>query len=387
MTGTTAPAEPLIGDVSLRIEHLIDEMADYSLPSERVRSALRAAPRHWFVPQVGLAIDHDQNERVIDRTVDLDGWLAAVYADICIVTQVNDGVTGIVIDPDRYTSSASAPSTVSDLLEWLDPEPGHRVLEVGTGTGFTAALLSHLVGAENLTSVEVDPAVAGQAAASLAAAGLRPYLVVGDGADGYPDRAPFDRVHVTCGIRKVPYAWVRQSKPGAVIVLPYQAGIGHGHGLRLVVGSDGTATGRFPGFASYMLMRSQRPVDDHTDQAPYQRLTTGFDARTIIDAPPGARLAMSAITGLRTRDLEDDDDHVLWVFDQAESARWAMTRRRPGADEHPVYQFGDRPVFQEIVDAYAQWEKWGEPGRDRFGMTVTPQGQHIWLDTPENVIG
>jgi protein-L-isoaspartate(D-aspartate) O-methyltransferase len=71
----------------------------------------------------------------------------------------------IALGASEPTSSSSSPSTVADLLGWLDPEPGQRVLEIGTGTGWTAALLTHLVGEHGaVTSIEVDKAVAEQAA-------------------------------------------------------------------------------------------------------------------------------------------------------------------------------------------------------------------------------
>jgi hypothetical protein len=67
--------------------------------------------------------------------------------------------------------------------------------------------------------------------------------------------------------------------------------------------------------------------------------------------------------------------------------RWAGVTWKPEADEFRVYQLGDRPVWDEVVEAYFRWVGWREPGRDRFGMTVTPQGQSIWMDTPERIIG
>ncbi|MCA2189371.1 hypothetical protein [Nonomuraea cavernae] len=154
-------------------------------------------PRHRFITPVGQA--HDEGVRLIDREADPDDGWDAVYSDTGIVTQLDDGDTDVRRAAGDYTSSASQPSMVADLLRWLDPEPGHRVLEVGTG--WTCVLLSHLVGEGGVTSVEVDPAVAGQAAGNLREAGVHPHLIVGDGAAGCPERAPFDRVHVTCGVR------------------------------------------------------------------------------------------------------------------------------------------------------------------------------------------
>ncbi|GAA5041723.1 protein-L-isoaspartate(D-aspartate) O-methyltransferase [Thermocatellispora tengchongensis] len=377
--------------VRAHIERLLDAHASDGL-SEAVEQAFRAVPRHLFIPPVALAC-RDDGPQIIDRDADPDAWWDAVYSRASIVTQLDDGATDIRAGSGDYTCSSSAPSTVADLLQRLELAPGHRVLEIGTGTGWTAALLSHLVGAANVTSVEVDPVLGAQAASNLAASGHAPYLVVGDGALGCPERAPYDRVHVTCGIRRVPYAWIEQSRPGAVIVLPYCPGFGTDHALRLVVTPDGMAYGRFPGFASYMTMRAQRPQRDQparTD-ADKHHLTTRVDPRTIGHAPAGADLAIAALTGLDSLGQADQDEdgprYRLWVSDPAVPRSWAVAVWRPGQDEYQIYQVGDRPVWEEVVAAYFRWVGWGEPGRDRFGMTVHADGQEVWLDTPDQVIG
>ncbi|MFI0420960.1 hypothetical protein [Spongiactinospora sp. 9N601] len=108
-------------------------------------------------------------------------------------------------------------------------------------------------------------------------------------------------------------------------------------------------------------------------------LTYLLDPRIVWQAPPGAHLAIAAITGLRSYAEEDDPDTP---------GRWVATRSAPGdVGEFATYQVGDRPLWDEVVDAYRRWVAWGEPGRDRSGMTVTPDGQQVWLDTPQQVIG
>jgi protein-L-isoaspartate(D-aspartate) O-methyltransferase len=375
-------------NVEQRIERMISEVPPAAQRTARILDALRGVPRHSFIPAHAQALlGAAEVEQIIDRDADSEAWWNAVYSDSVIVTQVSDGAAEIELGASEPTSSSSSPSTVADLLGWLDPRPGQRVLEVGTGTGWTAALLVHLVGERGaVTSVEVDKAVADQAAQNLAAAGAHPHLITGDGAAGCPDRAPFDRVHVTCGIRTVPYAWVEQTRPGGVIVLPYCPGLGNGHGLRLTVTPDGLAHGRFPGFAAYMMMRSQRPADATPDDGSGQDLTTRIDPRTIAYAPSGALLAMAALTGLQITFQEQDDRLFLWVLDQADPRRWTLTTYAPGQVEYEVYQLGDRPLWDEVTDAYFRWVSRGEPSRDRFGATLTPDGLRIWLDDPQRVL-
>ncbi|MGI5269851.1 hypothetical protein ACQEUU_11935 [Nonomuraea sp. CA-218870] len=113
---------------------------------------MREVPRHLFIPPVALAGLGGENPRLIDREADPRGWWDAVYSDNPIITQLDDGATDIGTAPGDSTSSCSAPGIVAQFLELLDPEPGTQVLEIGTGTGWTAALLCHLVGAANVAT-------------------------------------------------------------------------------------------------------------------------------------------------------------------------------------------------------------------------------------------
>jgi protein-L-isoaspartate O-methyltransferase len=88
------------------------------------------------------------------------------------------------------------------MFDALDLHPGHSVLGIGTGTGWNAALLCRRVGTRGrVVSIEVDPVIAEGARAALAAAGYSPLVITGDGADGYPDAAPYDRVLATAAVR------------------------------------------------------------------------------------------------------------------------------------------------------------------------------------------
>jgi protein-L-isoaspartate(D-aspartate) O-methyltransferase len=211
-----------------------------------------------FVPDRAWCTPDDGPGYLIDRGKDPAEWLKAAYADMAIVTQLDDGATDITAGEGVYTSSLSAPSVILAGLSLLDPREGDRVLEIGTGTGWTAALLSRLVGDENVTTIEVDQATFAEAAQNLSTAGCHPRLVLGDGAAGWPQGAPYDRVHVTCGVVTVPYEWVRQTRPGGVVVFPLMAAANSGQLTRATVDAAGTATGYFYGEVNYMMLRAQR---------------------------------------------------------------------------------------------------------------------------------
>jgi protein-L-isoaspartate(D-aspartate) O-methyltransferase len=139
---------------------------------------------------------------------------AAAYADDALV---------IKYDPDGLpVSSSSQPAMMAIMLAQLGLEPGHRVLEIGTGSGYNAAVLAHIVGPGGLVvTIDIDPALIARAQASLRAAGYASVQArCGDGGFGDPGGAPFDRVIVTAGAWDIAPAWLDQLGPAGRLVLP-----------------------------------------------------------------------------------------------------------------------------------------------------------------------
>ncbi|WP_433240772.1 methyltransferase, FxLD system [Streptosporangium sp. CA-135522] len=173
-------------------EDLVAQVRERGI-SRAVADALLTVPRHVFLPQVPVH---------------------AVYQDEAIVTKRDAW--------GRPISSSSQPAIMALMLDQLGVEPGQRVLEIGTGTGYNAALLSHLVGAEGqVVSVDIDADLATRARGHLSEAGHPEVIVVcGDGAQGFAPRAPYDRVIATVGVWDLAPAWLDQLSPAGRIVLP-----------------------------------------------------------------------------------------------------------------------------------------------------------------------
>lgn len=142
--------------------------------------------------------------------------------------------------PLGHGQTISAPSMIAIMLEGARLGPGERVLEIGTGSGYHAALLAALVGSSNVLSIERLPELVAFARSNLAASGFADVtVVVGDGSLGYPERAPYDGILSTAGAPRIPDAWPSQLTPRGRIVAP----IGPRYGQVLVVASrqpDGT---------------------------------------------------------------------------------------------------------------------------------------------------
>ena len=132
--------------------------------------------------------------------------------------------------PDAYADAPlpiglgqtiSAPSMIAIMLEEARLEPGERVLEIGTGSGYHAALLASLVGSENVVTVERIPGLAEWGRTNLERTGFAGVtVIVGDGSLGHPERAPYDCVMATAGAPRIPPAWPTQLSPGGRIVAP-----------------------------------------------------------------------------------------------------------------------------------------------------------------------
>ncbi|MFF5637401.1 hypothetical protein [Streptomyces sp. NPDC012825] len=191
---------------------LLDTLRREGLVPPEWERAARAVPRSAYVPErIYLGDDLEP----CDRADAPETWLRAVYADDSVVTQINDGGDPGE-DGERWaSSSASAPGIVFRMLRMADVDSGHRVLEIGTGTGWNAGLLSHVVGPENVTTVEVDPVPAATAKDRLWREGLRAEVVTEDGALGHAGSAPYDRLVATCSVRSVPPRGSNRSSPGA----------------------------------------------------------------------------------------------------------------------------------------------------------------------------
>ena len=166
--------------------------SDRSVRHADVEQAFRRVPRHLFLPDV----DPD-----------------VVYRDIRIPIKLQGG---------EIISSSSQPSIMAIMLEQLHARPGHRVLEIGAGTGYNAALLAEVVGPRGrVTTIDLDTDTVQRASAVLSATGYATvHVAQSDGLAGYPADGPYDRIIATVGLGDIPTAWRDQLKPGGCLVLP-----------------------------------------------------------------------------------------------------------------------------------------------------------------------
>jgi protein-L-isoaspartate(D-aspartate) O-methyltransferase len=160
--------------------------------SERVGTAFERVPRHLFLP------DLPPEE---------------VYTDRSIAIKLQDGVP---------ISSSSQPAIMAEMLEMLALREGDRVLEIGAGSGYNAALIAELVGPSGFVeTIDLDDDLVAAARDHLARAGYgRVHVRLADGALGDPAQAPFDAVIASVGVERIPPAWIAQLRGGGRLVAP-----------------------------------------------------------------------------------------------------------------------------------------------------------------------
>ncbi|AXB41322.1 protein-L-isoaspartate carboxylmethyltransferase [Amycolatopsis albispora] len=357
---------------------LADELAAAGkLTDERWRKALTSVPRHVLVPEY-FQPDQEGGWRRVSTSA--GEGLDAVYSNKSLITDVDER--------GHAVSSSSMPGLMVRMLELLEIGRFHRVLEIGTGTGYNAALITEYLGnGNNLFSVDIDYIDTAQE--RLASLGYHPTLRKADGVDGLPDWAPYDRILATVAVPRIPAAWVAQLNDGGRILADIKVAVSAGNLVLLRKNGD-TLSGRFDGrYAAFMAMRHP----DRAQQRPSQPATSGNEEHSTTHYEPMAWentvvwfLAALQFPEGTTYGMQLDSDHQpsKATFSSGDGS-WARVDIKADANgERLVVQSGPTSLWDVISDGYRQWEEAGRPTWDRFYLTVKPDGEQVvWLDDPE----
>jgi protein-L-isoaspartate(D-aspartate) O-methyltransferase len=350
---------------------LVEELeAAGNLTDPAVRRAFLAVPRERFLP--GRPLEE-------------------VYADKAVVTRTEAS--------GAPTSSSSQPAIMAIMLERLELAPGLRVLEIGAGTGYNAALLSRL--GASVTSVELQADVAAAAARALESGGHPVTVVTGDGRDGWPSGAPYDRIVLTASTGDVCKAWFDQLAPGGLLQLPLhlrgpdlQAVVTlrkDGGGLRSTAVVDGGfMVLRDPGARTPAYRGSGISVADHVEGRHRSMGSLGGDDLRRLTAGSRRRLAALMLTEPRTRRAATRKGAALWL--QLARPRGGVVARyfRSGLAQHfgvavaatdgrslavavgrRTESYGDATADEILTRLLAEWRERGRPTTADLDVRVT----------------
>jgi protein-L-isoaspartate(D-aspartate) O-methyltransferase len=354
---------------------LVDTLKQHSdLLDPTLEAAFLAVPRHVFLPDLPLE---------------------KVYSDEAIpIKRDSDGTV---------LSSSSQPSMMALMLRQLRLSPGDNVLEIGTGAGYNAAIMQYIVGDKgSVTSVELDKQIAQAARTHLqhARVGNNVTVVDADGALGYAPRASYDRIIATVAIWDIPPAWIRQLKPGGILVAPiwieswqvsaaftvqpdgslYSGrnlpcgfinlrGIAAGPNTELRVGSStlmlfASQANRLDGAAIHSLVSEDHEISHLDKPLTWGDYWSGLVPYLAINTPPDYFFAVYTVSdNQQAYGLEGSGFALI-----SSGSACFVAYHEKGA----VHTFGSADSFLALQDAVDAWDKEGRPGSSQLRLQLIP---------------
>lgn len=365
-----------------------DVKARAPVKSEAVERAFRHVERHRLLE---LCFSYDQergeyDEMRIDPAAPSTEHLKKIYSDSALVTRVSGGLP---------SSSTSQPTLVARMLERLELTPGQRVLEIGAGTGYNAALMQEIVGETgHVTTIDIQEDVVAQTRRLLRAAGYgRIEVIARDGALGCPEKSPYDRIIATVGCPDISYIWADQLAEAGFMLIPLQHG-GEGFNPLARIWREGERVrGKFVGFSGFMSIQGELAVEQRLSFADQEQAVEGSPlAERPLPEPLGRRCDMM----LHDRQLKL---FALYLFLAIADGRtgwglrgYGLAERGRGAcligkDMDKVDVYGDLLLYDELVELCAHWERLGSPGLENWALEFLPRdtdqqataGENAWV--------
>lgn len=369
-----------------RANALAEHLAERGLlRSEVWRAAVEQTPRHLFIPASISAVDT---------------WLDQVYSDSTFVVQRRSHPSGQATDgvsTELPTSSSTMPSLMVEMLEALDFRDGHRVLEIGTGTGYNAALLCHRLGGEHVVSIDIDPDLVQTARQRLEELGYAPTLVAGNGLAGVPDHGPYDRIIATCAVPEVPLAWIEQLAPGGAMLINVRGEVA-GVLCLLSKQDDDEVMGpvvRSGGDFMWLRRELNSPLRDKESSIVIgarrvARRLTALSPTDILEDSSFRWLLQLELPGLRmicSTEVFDPLDKVSrpGILMYAEEGSHAQVINEPETDgQYRVIQGGCRRLWDTVEAAHESWARLGNPNAHRFTIVANSTSQFVSPDSATN---
>ena len=325
-----------------------------AIRSPSVEAAFRRVKRHALVESFSIGSDREKEvsdgalARMVNESSESD--LEIIYSNKPLFTRFENGLP---------TSSSSEPALVATMIELLQLSPGMSLLEIGTGTGYNAALVSEVLGNQNnVVSIEIQDDVAAQASRLLAKAGYGDITILHrDGFWGAPERSPFDRIIATAGTDDISPHWANQLNEGGIMVLPLNQG-GASPIIRISK-NDGKLHGEHAGFARFMPIQGELSMQSGFHMNFDLDVSDGreFPLWPELDAP-GNRYDFWFFLGMadqRTRLIDVPSPNQAsgigsWIFGLIDSNDDKVV-----VGNEAIHLWGANNLYRELESLYGEW--------------------------------
>ncbi|MFE4594181.1 methyltransferase domain-containing protein [Streptomyces laurentii] len=286
--------------------------------------------------------------------------------DSVAIQHAGEPILGRIPGPRRggvMTAMSSTMGMTAGLLQLLDLRPGQTVLDVGTGAGVTASVFCFVCGDKDVVTLDIDPHVTEAARERLSALDFRPAVVTGDGAAGWSDAGPYDRIFVSFAVRHVPQALVKQLAPGGRALMTLGTSAPSWPGLAVIERRpDGSMEAELR--AVEFGHRAGAGFDRLFLSAAFRSTITTGDGRTqrsrLAPPPDTARSMWLTLDHLYPGLVRDFGAEDLTIG-APDCASW-MRVRAVGHRRWDVTASGPRDIWAEIQDVADRWRAAGEPG-------------------------
>jgi protein-L-isoaspartate(D-aspartate) O-methyltransferase len=367
------------------IERYVTTLKDGGwIESDTVERAFRRVQRHQLIERVVrgpseiVQIDPQDAEH-----------LQMIYANRALLTR-----------PFPDASSSSEPTLVAMMLERLELQPGMRVLEIGAGTGYNAALMAELVGDPALiTTIDIQEEVVEETRGHLASAGYGAIrAVAGDGFYGHPDGAPYDRIVATVGCADLSPHWLAQLAPGGAMLIPLAHGSPSNCPLVRAAGHNDRAKGHVVAYSGFMPIHGVSAADLGLSRTEMRRMWRCLqEDEPMAERPlPEGMYELTDLTpriqdkwGIRLEFLYFLALHTGPAFDSAKGLVLGDAEAFVvlGDDAILLYGEGASPLLDGLEGAYHAWETRGKPRMVDYALEFVSRSEATAAgDAPESSI-
>ena len=350
---------------------LVDQLVNAgSIKTQPVESAFRKVPRHVFLPKTTLE---------------------EAYSNGSIITKSVGAVP---------VTSSTQPSLMASMLEILEPLEGSQVLEIGTGTGYNAAIIAEIVKSQKgVYSVDIDPDNISQALANLKEAGY-PEVTAEcyNGWEGFPPGAPYDRILATCSLKDIPSAWLGQLNEGGIIVAPLWV-----NGVQVtpaLVKKNDHLESQAMTMGGFMNLRNQtyqRIKEDVAMQKSHILICSehpaNFNEQDVNALLKGNAREVSPLSGNLTPERWHDF-FVLVSFHERKSVELFLEENAQGfgfsdsaagivdctsgsacliSRDGRMFSFGNNEAKEKITALFEKWNRLGKPTVEQWQMSIYPR--------------